>query len=305
MMSLSLSIKLLVVASFAGWAAYVHYRGQARLSFARQLSDHSTLFAPLNWLIYTFSAVPNRPILDLADFPHLKPLLDNWQIIRDEAMQLQEQGAVRASDKHDDIGFNSFFRTGWKRLYVKWYDDPLPSARRSCPRTVALVNSIPSIKGAMFASLPPGATLVAHRDPFAGSIRFHLGLMTPNDDRCRIYIDGKPYSWRDGEGIVFDETFIHKAYNETDKQRIILFCDVERPVRNRFVAGVSRFFSDHVMRQSATSNEATDPVGFFNRAFRYIYKIRLAGKALKRWNRKVYYAVKYALMLGILALILI
>ena len=96
-LSLSLVIKLLFVASFAGWAVYVHYRGEARLSFSRQLSDHSTLFAPLNWLIYTFSAVPNRPILDLADFPQLQPLMNNWQIIRDEAVQLQEQGAVRAS----------------------------------------------------------------------------------------------------------------------------------------------------------------------------------------------------------------
>lgn len=304
-LSLSLVIKLLFVASFAGWAVYVHYRGEARLSFSRQLSDHSTLFAPLNWLIYTFSAVPNRPILDLADFPQLQPLMNNWQIIRDEAVQLQEQGAVRASDKHDDVGFNSFFRTGWKRFYVKWYDDPLPSARRQCPKTVALVNSIPSIKGAMFASLPPGATLVAHRDPFAGSIRFHLGLATPNDDRCRIYIDGKPYSWRDGEGIVFDETYIHKAYNETDKQRIILFCDVERPMRSRFAASASRVFSDHVMRHTAASNQTADPVGFINRAFKYVYKIRLAGKALKRWNRKVYYAVKFALVAGIVVLIVI
>ena len=34
------------------------------------------------------SAVPAKPYLDLADFPQLKPLRDNWQVIRDEAMAL-------------------------------------------------------------------------------------------------------------------------------------------------------------------------------------------------------------------------
>jgi hypothetical protein len=63
----------------------------------------------------------------------------------------------------------------------------------------------------MFAELPPGAKLNPHRDPFAGSMRYHLGLATPNDDRCFIEVDGERHSWRDGEGVIFDETYIHWA----------------------------------------------------------------------------------------------
>jgi beta-hydroxylase len=146
---------------------------------------------------------------------------------------------------------------------------------------------------------------VGHRDPYAGSVRLHLGLITPNDDRCRIYIDGKPYSWRDGEAIVFDETYIHKAFNETDKQRIILFCDVERPMRNAVAQTVNRFMFNHFMRHTSSGNQAADPLGLFNKAFKHIYKVRLVGKALKRRNRFVYYTVKYALFGGLLALFLI
>jgi beta-hydroxylase len=64
---------------------------------------------------------------------------------------------------------------------------------------VELVNQIPGIKAAMFTSLPPGARLVRHRDPFAGSIRYHLGLVTPNSDDCFIEVDGERRSWHDGE----------------------------------------------------------------------------------------------------------
>ena len=87
----------------------------------------------------------------------------------------------------------------------------LASAAQKCPRTVELLNQIPSIKAAMFASLPPGARLVRHRDPYAGSLRYHLGLRTPNSDQCRIFVDGEMYSWKDGEAVMFDETYIHRA----------------------------------------------------------------------------------------------
>ena len=125
-------------------------------------------------------------MLDFPDFPHLKSLQDNWQIIRDEALSLYHKGEGRASDKYDDLGFDSFFHTRWKRFCLKRYDEPPPSARALCSSTVALVNSVASINGAMFALLPPGAQLVAHRGPYAGSLRCHLGLVTLNDDKCRI-----------------------------------------------------------------------------------------------------------------------
>jgi beta-hydroxylase len=54
----------------------------------------------------------------------------------------------------------------------------------------------------MFAELPPGAKLNPHRDPYAGSLRYHLGLVTPNDDRCFIEVDGERHSWRDGQGVI-------------------------------------------------------------------------------------------------------
>ena len=52
--------------------------------------------------------------------------------------------------------------------------------------------SIPSVHAALFALLPGKSKLGEHRDPFAGSLRYHLGLKTPNSDLCRIYVDGTP-----------------------------------------------------------------------------------------------------------------
>ncbi|WP_395239557.1 aspartyl/asparaginyl beta-hydroxylase domain-containing protein, partial [Salmonella sp. s54412] len=92
--------------------------------------------------------------------------------------------------------------TGWKRFYLKWYEDAHPSASQLCPQTPALLRDIPSVKAARVATLPDGSRLPRHRDPSAGSLRFHLGLATPNDDRGFIEVDGQRYSWRDGEGVL-------------------------------------------------------------------------------------------------------
>ena len=88
MLGALLAPKFLVLYTFIASATYIHQRGRVKLPFFRQLTDHSTFIAPINCFMYAFSAVPNRPILDLADFPDLKPLQDNWQIIREEALAL-------------------------------------------------------------------------------------------------------------------------------------------------------------------------------------------------------------------------
>ncbi len=276
-----------------GWAAFVHFRGRTRLKFYRQVTDHSTFVAPYNALMYLFSAVPNRPMVEVERFPELRVLTDNWQVIRDEALQLFDDGHIRASEKYNDLGFNSFFRRGWKRFYVKWYDTPLPSAQALCPKTVALVQSIPTVNGAMFALLPPGGKLNKHRDPFAGSLRYHLGLVTPNSPDCHIFIDGEPYYWRDGEAVMFDETFIHWAENKTDQTRVILFCDVERPLTNRVMTAINKWYKRTFIRASQTENVEGDRIGWLNRIFSVVYYLRM----------KLYYTAKWLILIGLVYLI--
>ncbi len=301
--AVALAIKVTALAGLVGSAAFVHLRGRARHSFLRQLTDHSTFLAPVNALVYLRSAVPARPFLDLREFPALAPIQARWGEIRDEALRLRDEARIRGSDAYDDAGFNSFFRRGWKRFYLTWYGEPQPSALARCPRTVALLESIPEVRAALFALLPAGGTLMEHRDPFAGSLRYHLGLATPNSDRCWISVDGVRYAWRDGEAVIFDETYVHHAANETDTDRLILFCDVERPLRGRASRAANRWLGDHLMRASRSRNEASEPVGAVNVAFGQVYKLRLLGKRLKAWNVPAYYAAKFALLAGLLWLV--
>ena len=161
------------------------------------------------------------------------------------------------------------------------------------------MQSIPAINGAMFALLPPGGKLGKHRDPFAGSLRYHLGLATPNSEDCRIFVDGQPYHWRDGEAVMFDETFLHWAENKTDRMRVIFFCDVERPLTSRVMTRINRWYKNTFISASQTENIAGDHVGWLNRLFSVVYYLRIPGKALKHRFRGLYYALKWVLVIGL------
>jgi beta-hydroxylase len=297
--------KIAVVAAFVAATVYVHFRGRVRLGFWRQLTDHSTFMAPINCFMYLFSKVPAKPYLPVSDFPELATLTANWEKIREEGERLYATGDIKASAQYDDLGFNSFFKTGWKRFYLKWYDEAHPSAATLCPYTTALLKDIPSVKAAMFAALPPGSRLVRHRDPFAGSVRYHLGLSTPNADGCYIDVDGERYSWRDGEPVIFDETYLHYAENTTDHNRIILFCDVERPMWFAPARWINHFISRYLIGAAASPNQAGDRTGGLNRVFRYVQAVRLAGKRIKAQSRFTYYLLKWLLFGGLLALFLL
>jgi beta-hydroxylase len=156
----------------------------------------------------------------------------------------------------------------------------------------------------MFAELPPGASLRKHRDPYAGSLRYHLGLVTPGDDGCWIEVDGERYSWRDGEAVMFDETFIHRAENGTERDRIILFCDVERPLRFGWARALNRWFARHVIAAGAAPNTDGDRTGALNRAFGFVYRVKLHTKRLRKGHKKIYYALKFTLIAALLLAIL-
>jgi beta-hydroxylase len=292
--------RFLVLYVFLACGLYVHLRGRERHGLLRQLTDHSTFMGPYNVLMYLFSAVPTTPILDHDLFPELEPLRRNWETIRDEALALEAGGGIRKAAAYNDLAFNSFFRRGWTRFYLKWYGDYLPSAKQHCPRTVELLDSIPRVRAAMFAALTPRSHLVRHRDPFAGSLRYHLGLKTPNSDDCRIDIDGEPYAWRDGDDVIFDETYIHKVVNDTDEHRLILFCDLERPLRLRPLAALNRFIGRWLGKATATQNVPSETVGIFNQAFGYIYRVRLLAKRVREKSVLAYNLIHLALLAGLI-----
>ena len=279
---------------------YVYkYRGNLRYNnFTHYFRNGWPYFAPLNCILYIFTKASARKALICNDY-HLKPfsiLQKNWQIIREEAEKLEQSG-IFDSLKQDnmpgsyDLGFYTFFRQGWSKFYLKWYGYQHHSALRLCPHTTALLKNIPEVKGAMFSILPPNSKLKIHSDPHASSLRYHLGLSTPNSNKCYLTVDDKRASWQDGEAFIFDETYPHYVCNESGEKRLILMCDVERPMwaPGRMVNSFYKLF----LSISVVPNTKEDKIGLLSKLFSQVTPILKKGKVLKRTNRKKYKMFKY------------
>jgi len=121
-----MNISLFIFGIYVIAIMQMHYRGQVRFPAVRQILTHTNYLAPYNLLMNLFSKLPNKPILETESIDELATLRENWEIIRDEALSLSEDGEIKAADGLNDAGFNSFFRQGWTRFYLKWYGDTSP-----------------------------------------------------------------------------------------------------------------------------------------------------------------------------------
>jgi beta-hydroxylase len=300
----------LIVAVYVLSMGYVFaLRGNERFaSLTEYLRKGWPLFAPLNCALYLMTRREARDaILSDAAVAELKLLRDNWTTFRDEALALHNAGTFEAvanpeSSSFYDIGFRTFYKRGWSKFYLTWYGTTHPSALRLCPRSVAILSQLKTMNGCMFAILPPGGQLSRHLDPFACSLRYHMGLATPNNDACFISVDGQLKSWRDGEAFLFDETRLHFVRNDTEQYRVILMGDVERPM-----AWPGRLFNKlykGFMRVMVVPNTPEDPRGLGNVVFEKSRNFMAMGQQMKRTNKARYKALKFVFN-GVLALALI
>jgi beta-hydroxylase len=289
----------LLAAAWLVSVLYVHYRGRVRLKPRRQLFDQTTFMAPVNAFVLLFSKVPRRPFIPLAAFPELAPLREHWRGIRTEAAQLGALRAVTMLEGQADPELDAFIEHGWKYFFLKWYDEVQPAARRLCPRTYALLQSMPSVKIATFVELPPGAKIYRHRDPYAGFLRYHLGLATPNDDACFMEVDGQRHALYDGQAMLFDETYVHLARNDTGRPRIVLLCDIERPLRYRWAQALSH----HVGRMLMTATNAPERRGRASGAGQWLRALGRWRRSFRAWSMAAYRASVALAILAIVALL--
>lgn len=303
----------IIATLFLIWTAsalYVYwFRGATRYTGWQQyLRKNWPVFAPLNCFLYACTKKEARtPFVSPTLLPQLAVLRDHWETFRDEGLALHQGGQfdvarTKGTPASYDVGFRTFYKQGWSRFYLHWYGYTHPSAIATCPRSVALLAGLDDVHAVMFSILPPRSQLTIHADPMACSLRYHLGLATPNSDACFINVDGQQRSWRDGEGFVFDETFMHFVRNDTDEPRLILMCDVTRPM-----SWPGRLFNRlyrRVSRMVMTPNDDRDRRGIASAVYAAVAPVIATGRRLHARNPLAYAIVKWTVNALLLALIL-
>ena len=215
-----------------------------------------------------YSKIPDEPVLDPAQFDWANEIAEHWTDIRDEALVIyRDLEAVpplrRISPDHRRIATDD----SWRSFFLLGYGHEAPANIARVPRTFELVKRIPKLNSAFFSILAPGARIVRHRGVTKGFFTAHLGLVVPDDgDNCTIQVDGHDLHWQAGQWTMFDDTCEHEVWNNTDQPRIVLLCQVGRPLRwpASWVAGAFMFYIKH----SPFVREARKELRSWDEAFR-------------------------------------
>jgi len=118
----------------------------------------------------------------------------------------------------------------WSVLAYKFYCHFLPQFAAAMPRTAAILDEIPFVTSAGFSLLPPGTHILPHRGTTDSVLRYHLGLLVPKDFAALgMRVDGATQHWRAGESLLFDDTFTHDAWNDSQETRVVMIIDILRP----------------------------------------------------------------------------
>ncbi len=179
-----------------------------------------------------FAKHGNLPIYDNATFPWVAGIESQWKLIRAELDRVLER-RDDLPNFHDIMEDVKTITTDnlWKTFFLVAYGIESEENSKRCPDTTRLLKSIPGMKTAFFSILAPKKHIPAHKGPYNGVLRYHLGLIVPEPrEMCRIRIEDQVTHWNEGESIVFDDTFEHEVWNDTDGFRAVLFVDFVRPV---------------------------------------------------------------------------
>ncbi|NIP39694.1 MAG: aspartyl/asparaginyl beta-hydroxylase domain-containing protein [Candidatus Dadabacteria bacterium] len=210
----------------------------------------------------------NPPVYDNSEFLWVKEVEDEWLTIRSELEDVMKH-RTELPNFHDIMPGVDAITTdnNWKTYFLAGYGIESKENCKRCPETARILKKIPGMKTAFFSILSPNKHIPAHKGPFNGVLRYHLGLIVPQPkEKCRIRVDDQIHVWDEGQSIVFDDTYEHEVWNDTDGFRVVLFVDFVRPIK----------FPYNIINK------------FMVFAAAYIPAMQEASQNQKQWERKFY-----------------
>lgn len=191
----------------------------------------------LPWLP-TWPGLVAAPLHDPLNHPWTRRLRQAAPEIREELASVRGAFARARYDSSDN-------EKPWTTFYFYLEGRPCRENLSSCPRTAAVLQSIPhNAFHVCFSALEPGGSLHLHTGPTNASLTAHLGL--ENCSGARLSVANRTAEYRDDEVLVFDDSFVHGVGNFSSAVRYTLMVTFWHPQLTYF----ERAFLRQVIRRA-------------------------------------------------------
>jgi aspartate beta-hydroxylase len=221
----------------------------------------------------TFPGIPAQAWFERSEFPWLNEIERHTDDIREELIAVlggNEGFRPFIEMRRDHPGTKYWealnYSPNWNAFFFYRDGNRFDENCTRCPVTSGLLDSLPLSRVAdhspetFFSVLKPGAHIPPHTGVINTRLVVHLPLIIPPD--CGIRVGNITRGWKEGECIVFDDTFEHEAWNRSDQTRVVLIfdiwnpylTDVEREAMRIVVEELGRFNEAHGQHERAHEN---------------------------------------------------
>ena len=188
---------------------------------------------------FYFPGLPQIQFYERQQFPWLDAVEAATDDIRSELLEvMREDGAFEPYLKSDPSRpykpqDGMIDNPDWGAFYL-WKNGELQAENAArCPRTLKALEGAPLARfpnrspSVLFSLLKPGAKIPPHNGLANTRLICHLPLIIPPD--CGFRVGNEVREWREGQAWVFDDSINHEAWNRSDRTRVILLFDIQRP----------------------------------------------------------------------------
>lgn len=203
----------------------------------------------------------NRVFEDPANFSALKEEVEN--VLEktgggDSLTMTSETFSGQNKYIGSDIRRENGKTKAWRVINIKAGDEYSAVAHKYFPSLVRILRGCPQIGTCAVSVLQDGVHIPIHVGYYKGIMRYMIPIVVPKDrENVFLCVNELKYCWTEGVGILWDDTYPHKVYNNTDEIRVVIYMDVVRPLRwglnalNRFIlmlACNSKIVKDEIKR---------------------------------------------------------
>lgn len=180
---------------------------------------------PLQRPVVFYPGLTTLEIHDRRRFPWVAALEAAFPVIQREFVELQRGGG----------GFATVHRTHtstgeWAAAYLWAFGQKVDATCRACPETVRALGAIPGVAQfgtTLYSALAPRTQIAPHHGYSNAKLRCQLPLLVPGG--CKLKVGDQEVEQQEGRCIVFDDSFLHSAWNDSGEARFVLVFDFFHP----------------------------------------------------------------------------
>lgn len=158
-----------------------------------------------------------------------------------------------------DVKIVDGVKRAWRVFNIKIGETYTKDVVDHFPVLITTLKKLPEVLACTISVLEAGIRIPMHVGYYKGIMRYMIATHVPSDQK-NVYLcnNGIKYHWKEGEGVLWDDNYPHKVYNNTMEKRVVIYMDVVRPLKDEsisFLTGLNKWIIDQTTGTSIVKDE--------------------------------------------------